>query len=827
MRRLLLPLLLAFSTPALWALPQELAVTVIDQDLGTPLQGVRLTVRGVEGTYQTDAAGKVTISRASGGAPQLLIARLPGYETKKVVVLAGTHALEIKMVLAGMIQGNELVVEKPRPQITEAQPGVSQAVTKDQITTTTMGVFQDVMSTIKTLPGVGYTSPFNAEPSIQGGNPDELMATLDGADVLYPYQWGGTFSVFNPDMVESALLSDGIVSAQYGNFLSGLLEVTTITPTQVQPTFAIDLSTSEVDLFASAPLWKNAGLYVGGTQTWLQLPLALFGESRFAPSLTDGFAKLYWNPSDRVRWLLDGMIDTDGIAINNSSRGSPTPPNTLATSGTATYGNSQVLVASTLKLLLSDDLLLNLLLNFNNHDLNFEAQSVVNGTQYYDQGFIDTHTSILHGATSFTLNKLTSSLSQSTNDYLYQGKADFDWQLAHDDLLSFGVETVLQNATMSQNLDTWQTVSSGSTPQFVNVVSNITTNGNNTLTSALFADYTFSLWNGLLKGDAGVRGNYTVVYNSAMTLQTLPDVDPRIRLTLTPIRNRGPFESVSFVAGTGLFSQFLANDPFIDTSYGLRNFQVGPERAWFNELGLEAKTKDGWTLNLDGYYKSYFDRFYVVGNQLATPESYSVYDDGTGFATGVDALLERSTRYWQGWISYSFVVTRLYNPAQPGSTDTAGEPTGIWYYPSYNIMNTISLVLTLTPTSGFSFTTEAQIASGAPLPQLGSISSYATALPDGMVVERFSRSSTYSDTLRSGWSFPVDLKAAWHGYFKGSKLSWQFYVAVQDLLAPLYAAAAAGPAPFDPWTGDTLTGTAAAAYSLGFPIPSVGYELTF
>ena len=815
-----------FLRLTLWASAKDLTVTVIDQDLGTPLEGVRLSVRGVEGTFKTGADGKATIGLPAGHNAALVTAELPGYETKKTVVTQSDTALVITLALSGVVEGNELVVEKSKPNSTDAENGVSQAVTKKDITNTTMGVVQDLMSTIKTLPGVGYTSGFNAMPSIQGGNPSEMTAVLDGAYVLYPYHWNGAVSIFNPDMVDSAKLSDGIVSARYGEFLSGLLEVTSISPNKVQPTADLGLSTSGIDFFVSAPFSETAGLLLGGQTTYLQLPLAFFGLAKDAPYITEGFGKLSWDPSPRVKWFLDAYLGVDGVKADNLGK-QPPPPDTLTTTRNVDLVNTEAILASGLKLLLRDNLLLSFLVNFNNHDQNLSVNSLTNGTEYYDQDFIKTYSSLLNGATSFTLNNLAGTVNNSTNDYLYQFKGSMDWQLAEGHLLSFGVESVLRNSTLAQSSNNWQTVYSGTTPQFEDVVSDVSTNGDNTLTSALYADYTFSLWSGLLTGEAGVRGNYTVVSNSDMTLLTRPSVDPRIRLVLTPIRNTGAFQSLSFVAGTGLFSQFPVDNPFIDTQYGVTNYQVGPTLAWFNELGLEAVTKDGWTLDLDGYYKSYSDRFYAIANNAATPVSYSTYSDGTGFAYGIDAFIQKQTRYWEGWLSYTFVVTRLYNPAQAGNTDTDGDPTGIWYYPSYNIQHTISLVLTLMPTDGFSLTTEAQIASGAPLDQFGPVTSYEATMPDGTVVERFSRTSTYSDTLRTGWSFPIDLKASWHGYYKGSKIGWEFYVAVQDLLAPFYTAAAGGPPPFDPWRGTTLTGATNASSYLGVPIPSIGYNLSY
>jgi hypothetical protein len=291
---------LLLSATFLWAAPRALTVTVIDQELGTPLQGVRLTVRGVSGVFATDADGKAALSLPEGGGALLITAALPGYQTKKSVISEKDTAVRIAMVLSGVVEGNELVVEKPKPNSTEAQSGVSQVVTKSDISNMKMGVMPDIMSTIKTLSGVSYTRGFNAMPSIQGGNPSEMTAELDGAYVLYPYHWNGAVSIFNPDMVESAMLSDGVASASYGQFLSGLLQVTSISPNKAQPTMNLNFSTDEVDVFASAPIGSTAGILLGGKVTYLQVPLALFGLAQDAPYITEGFGKLTWNPSPRV-----------------------------------------------------------------------------------------------------------------------------------------------------------------------------------------------------------------------------------------------------------------------------------------------------------------------------------------------------------------------------------------------------------------------------------------------------------------------------------------------------------------------------------------------
>jgi hypothetical protein len=221
---LALPLLFCGLLSA-WAL--DIAVTVTDAELGIPLEGVRLEAPGLE-PAMTDADGKATLALPEGFASISVKATLPGYAVKTFKIKPGDRELAVTLSIAEVVEGAELVIEGTKPQKTDAQAGVSQVATHEAIKATgEMGMVEDVMSTIKLMPGVGYVGSWNAMPSIRGGDPRETTAVLDGAYVLYPYHWGGAYSIFDPNMVESAKLSNGLISARYGQVMSGMLEVTT------------------------------------------------------------------------------------------------------------------------------------------------------------------------------------------------------------------------------------------------------------------------------------------------------------------------------------------------------------------------------------------------------------------------------------------------------------------------------------------------------------------------------------------------------------------------------------------------------------------------
>ncbi len=800
--------------------PASISVSVVDQELETPLEGVRLEISGTANRFFTDAQGLATVTLPASDR-LLLVAQLPGYETKKLAVKPGEHVV-VKLLLSGVVEGHELVVEREKPQKSDSQPGVSQSVSKQKIKDTAkIGIVEDALNSINTLPGVGYTRSFGGRPSIRGGDPNETTATLDGAYVLYPYHWGGAYSIFNPDMVDSVKLSDGILSARYGQVLSGLLEVNSVVPDQQQTHWDLGMSTIGTDFFLQTPLTNNVSLLLGGKVTDLTFVLNAVGAGGVfsqAPYIREGFGKLVWNPSPSLRTFLNAYWGGDGVAIANDSI-----DRSLVTNQKFGYTNTEVLVSTGAKVLLDDHNLLDLLVSYNTWDFNVNGRTLTNGTKNYDSDFTSRFDT--QGQTSFTLNNLTNNFLSDKTDSLIQAKGSWDWEAAPGQVFSFGQETLLEFWSSRLSINGWQTSYNKGVPEYDNLVLDTNTTGQKTLTEGVFALYNFTLVPGTLTGEAGLRIDDSVVFNDAMLLQTQPAANPRVLLTYTPVHDWSFVRSLSLLGGTGLFSQFPFDNQYIDKKYGVSDFSIGPERAWFNELGTEILTQDDWKIDLTGYWKSYFGRFYATIDPRTS--NYVLHSDGTGNAWGFDVYFLKHTRFWDTSLAYSFIVSRLYNPGPAGDTAAGGEPLGTWYYPSYQRFHNLSFTATVSPNDGFSITTEAQAASGTPLAKVGPATSYAAKMPDGTIVEIFSRTSAYDDNLRIGWSFPVSVKFAWHDFFTNSKTRWEFYLGVQDIFAALYTKGLQGNPPIDQWYGADLTGTSGASFSSGIPTPSVGLNLGY
>jgi hypothetical protein len=153
-----------------------------------------------------------------------------------------------------------------------------------------------------------------------------------------------------------------------------------------------------------------------------------------------------------------------------------------------------------------------------------------------------------------------------------------------------------------------------------------------------------------------------------------------------------------------------------------------------------------------------------------------------------------------------------------------GDPLDEWYYPSFHRFHTLNLVLNWRPSPGVTVTVTSSLATGTPREAVGDVIASPT-LFNGQVVERYTRSSFYSDTLRSDISCPVNLRIAYSNYYTNSKIRWEYYFGIEDIFVNLYKPKT-NPR-FDPYTGEEVKDSDSADFNIGIPVFSVGYKISY
>ncbi len=106
---------------------------------------------------------------------------------------------------------------------------------------------RSIEAAMRSMPGVASNNEFSSQYRVRGGNFDENLVYVNGIEIYRPFlaragqQEGLGFS--NPDLAQEVRFSTGGFSAQYGDKLSSVLDITYKTPREFKATAELGLIT--------------------------------------------------------------------------------------------------------------------------------------------------------------------------------------------------------------------------------------------------------------------------------------------------------------------------------------------------------------------------------------------------------------------------------------------------------------------------------------------------------------------------------------------------------------------------------------------------------
>jgi hypothetical protein len=839
---LILPLTLLYG--------RDVEIIVEDADLGIPLEGA--SIRSWDGSvYNCDDDGKITLT-VPDDRQVTIRASYPGYENGVLNIPASGAHFTLGLYMSGVLVGNELLIEAQRPGVSETRSGRSVAISGENLARTSqIGFIEDVMTSIKLLPGVGYTGMFGTQPSIRGGSPGDMTAALDGYYIENPYYWGGGFSIFDPNMVASAQLSHGVFSARYGHTISGLLEVTSKKAYPVSAALELGISTSAVNLNASLPLGNKGGLMIMGRVT-------------------------YWDPFIWAAQQLSKVIDYEQLDMVNAIS---TAPYIRSSQINANYRFNTDLELTSTAFLGTDGVGANYHNKLELPFINFEADMLFNWDNL--QAFFITGLtynplpSMLLKATAgagFTVSDIDARIdyddltvfrvdtngNRTIPSYLVpgnyldmyfksseigifaQGRVDFDWEIGAGFLLAAGVHELYNQITSDWNGRIVQEMRWGN--QFIQ----IPFTGQNETNSKRFHSSAYvvgeySSPRNKFGVELGLRMDHLYFMGKDFNIQTMPVLNPRLNIDFNVFKNLGFMESLDLTFGSGLFSSMNSAIADISMNNNIEDFTLKPNRSWTSVVGIKMDFSGGWSFNLEGYFKYVFDRAYQYTLRETGQTVYRF--NGDGMIWGFDLMLQKfESRYWDGWLSYTFTNAKYHQPERPASSLTEGGRTILedsgWYYPNFHRFHNLNLVLNLKPFRNFNIYTRIGFASGRPLAKVGDIEEYSILLLDEnrqplinpytnfpMVITGYRRDSYYDENNRTTWSIPWDVKLSFNISSSRSKVLTEIYIAVENLMSLFYVSKAN--TSFNTYTGQEDTGSTSAIYEMPIPMGSFGIRWSF
>uniref|UniRef100_UPI00404A6C9F TonB-dependent receptor n=1 Tax=Flavobacterium sp. TaxID=239 RepID=UPI00404A6C9F len=269
-----------------------------------PIEGANVYIDGSYDGSTTQTDGIFSFETSTVGIQKLVISFM-SFETKEI----SKEVSEMKQMTVKLKEAiNSLDAVILTAGNFKAGDASKASVLKPLDIVTTAGAVGDIIGALATLPGV-QTVGEDGRLFIRGGDASESQTFIDGSRVPQPY--GATLgnlptrSRFSPFLFKGISFSTGAYSAEYGNALSGILELNTQDePAQNQT----DISLMTVGLgVGNSQKWEKSSLtfnvayvnlapyqaLVPQNVSWNKPFQSLGGEMVYRHKLKNGLLKIY------------------------------------------------------------------------------------------------------------------------------------------------------------------------------------------------------------------------------------------------------------------------------------------------------------------------------------------------------------------------------------------------------------------------------------------------------------------------------------------------------------------------------------------------------
>lgn len=613
-----------------------------------PLQYVNVSVGGTRIGGQTNKKGYYVLTLDKPGSYTLEIS-LVSYKSQSmpftVKSLGENVTLNVRLE-RGSIELQKTVVygtAEAKYEGPEIATSLIRQTTED-IKSIVSPVESDIFRAVLALPGVAPISDFSAGLYVRGGSPDQNLILLDDIDVYNPNHFGGIFSTFNTDAVESVDLIKGGYPAKFGGRLSSVLDVNNRQGNRLRHQGVARLSLISSSATLEGP-WKVAGQngsYMASfRRTYVDL-VQKFYEELPEYYFYDGHVKLNWDMGQRDKFSASAYFGKDDLSFDFGSKLSLDWGNNTFTTQWIHLFNPTLF-----------------------------SQFILAGsefTSHFDQ--VD-----LQGEKTFTRENGIQDLS---------AKAMLSWKPNNQHEVDAGAEIKWNDTWLK--LNTSYQLSQNSLPD-VEVAS---------LTSSAYIQDIWDI-NTFWTLQPGLRLAW---YRSLRTKPShIPaasyfNVEPRVSVR----RRLDVGEEV--YAHFGVYHQYLTlmsmdvSTPF-DVWFPLDG-SLPPGLSLHYILGYKKEISSNFALDAEVYYKSYDN---ILQYNTATDFTWDnetgnladTFHVGKGYTYGLDLLVRNDWKGLQGFTGYTYGQTRRRFP-EVNIDPATGEPR--YFYPKYDRTHSLTIAQT-------------------------------------------------------------------------------------------------------------------------------------
>jgi len=297
--------------------------TVLNSQTNQPLPFANILLNNSNNGTTTDKNGNFVLMISSKES-KIIISYL-GFKTKILDAKEFAPSKKKKIYLnSKAIMMQTLTVFSKKSDNSDELNISTMSLEKNQIEKVS-NVLPDVLRSFQALPRISTNNEFSAEYNVRGGNKDENLILVNGAQVYEPYHMkeaqNASIGIFNINLIDKVNLITGGFSARYGDRLSSVANIIYREGISDSYKGSGTLSLAFVEGYVEGPFLKNGSFIFAGRKTFMEylIHLTNFGHDEIKtaePSFYDIQGLLSYNLSKKSKLKLLFLHSTDNFSYN-------------------------------------------------------------------------------------------------------------------------------------------------------------------------------------------------------------------------------------------------------------------------------------------------------------------------------------------------------------------------------------------------------------------------------------------------------------------------------------------------------------------------------
>jgi hypothetical protein len=292
--------------------------------IGEAVAGAEVRLEPIGARSVSDAEGGFNLKGIAPGSYRLTVSA-EGYQwSERVVVLTPNEVAEITVELRPALTALGEVTVSSSYGVNISSPHGGVALSRDQLLETPH-FGDDVVRALPLLPGVAgndTTATFN----VRGGLDRDVLYTVDGLEIYEPFHlkdYQGIFTIISPRLIAEGQLLPGGFAAEYGDRMSGVLDLSTVTPIG-KTSWDLGISLTTAWASGAGAFSENRGSWFASARRgYLDLIMDWVGPEDEEEETREGDGPAYWDIHAKVAYQLKPghtlslmtLLSDDGIEV--------------------------------------------------------------------------------------------------------------------------------------------------------------------------------------------------------------------------------------------------------------------------------------------------------------------------------------------------------------------------------------------------------------------------------------------------------------------------------------------------------------------------------